>query len=180
MPRNEKEGSLKMPVCIPSTQGLDWGHCLALMLSQGKAAKTHSKPGRLKSRLNLAGQQHLSVGPGESGGTRRGAELNMNYQVARGSLMAFPTEKAASLALPPPNTPSWSDPDLPRASRALGRSPGRVWGFRDPQGPLGSLRKRRWSLEVTVPKQAEAASSTRPSVIPLGCWGITSFSPGLA
>ena len=143
MPRSGKEGSLKMPICIPSTQGLDWGDCLALMLRQGKAAKTHSQPGLLKSHLNLAGRQHLSVGPGESGGTRRGAEFSMKYQAARGSLMACPMEKAASLAPRPPNTPSWSDPDLPRASWALGRSPGRAWGFKDLQWPLGSLRKRR-------------------------------------
>ena len=66
MPRNGKQGSLRMPACIPPTKGLDWGDCLALVLSQGKAAKTHSRVGLLKSsrqvgRVLVLGSQE---GPG--------------------------------------------------------------------------------------------------------------------
>lgn len=77
---------------------------------------------------------------------------------------------------PPPRAPSWSTLDLPRASRASWQNFCRAWSLFDPERLLGSLQKRRWSLAITALKQAVAASSPPPSVIPLQ--EIDAFFPG--
>lgn len=80
----------------------------------------------------------------------------------------------------PLKAPSGSDLDLPGARWALWRDRVRAWSFPDPQWPCGSLRKSRCSLQVTVPKQAAAAPSSEPSVIPAtgGRWLLSGPSAG--
>lgn len=63
MPRNESRATQDARLySIHSGAGL--GSLLGPHAQSRTSYKTHSKPGLLKSRLNLAGQQHLSVGPG--------------------------------------------------------------------------------------------------------------------
>lgn len=103
--------------------------------------------------------------PVGSPGSRSAAELSTQYAGSRGSRAPFPRAKALRTPAAPEG-PSGGELDLPGARWALWRNRIRAWSLPDPQGPCGSLRNSRWSLEVTVPKQAAAASSSGPSVIP--------------
>lgn len=119
----------------------------------------------LLCHLELAGCRPLSFGPW------RAPELSSKYQAASRLLYSLPKRgRPLGQGLgnqEPPGGTKVEQLDLPRASRASWQNLCRAWSLSDLERLLGSLRKSRCSLAMTVLKQAGAASSCQPSVIPL-------------